>query len=117
MQEEARPNLDKNYRHSYNFYVKGRWPMTERLNLEALGERLRLRRKQQEMTQQELAALMVIPQSWISEVETGKRPHVEADTIYRFCQALDCSLDYLAGLVDDPRPPKRPRPRTTTPVG
>ena len=59
---------------------------------------------------------MKIPQSWISELENGKRHHVEADTIYRFCQALGCSLDYLAGLTDDPRPPKRPRPRTAQPV-
>jgi transcriptional regulator with XRE-family HTH domain len=91
-------------------------PMMERLSLKVLGHRLRQRRKDRQLNQQELADLMKIPQSWISELENGKRPHVEADTIYRFCQALGCSLDYLTGLVDDPAP-KRPRPRKAAPVG
>jgi transcriptional regulator with XRE-family HTH domain len=92
-------------------------PMTERLNLEVLGERLRLQRQHKQLNQQALADLMTIPQSWISELENGKRHHVTMDTIYRFCQALNCSFDYLAGLTDDPTPPKRPRPRTAAPVG
>jgi transcriptional regulator with XRE-family HTH domain len=92
-------------------------PMTDKLNLEVLGERLRLRRQEQQLNQQALANLMDIPQSWISELENGKRHRVAADTLYRFCQALDCSLDYLAGLTDNPTPPKRPRSRTAAPVG
>jgi transcriptional regulator with XRE-family HTH domain len=93
-------------------------PRTERLSLEVLGERLRQRRKDQQLSQQELAALMQIPQSWISELENGKRPHVEADTVYRFCRALGCTSDYLVGLTDDPTPPKkRPRSRKATTVG
>jgi transcriptional regulator with XRE-family HTH domain len=91
-------------------------PIIERLSLQLLGGRLRQRRKDQQMSQQELAKLMQIPQSWISELENGKRPHVEADTVYRFCRALGCTSDYLVGLTDDPTPPKRPRPRTQ-PVG
>jgi transcriptional regulator with XRE-family HTH domain len=90
----------------------------ERLNLEVFGDRLRRRRKAQQLSQQELAALMQIPQSWISELENGKRPHVEADTVYRFCRALGCTSDYLVGLTDDPTPPtKRPRPRKAVSVG
>ena len=86
-------------------------PSMERLNLDVLGERLRRRRKNQQMTQQALAEVMQIPQSWISALENGKRPHVEADTIYRFCRALDCTTDYLVGLSDTPTPAtKRPRP-------
>jgi transcriptional regulator with XRE-family HTH domain len=30
---------------------------------------------------------------------------------------FECSLDYLAGRTEDPRPPKRPRPPTPAPVG
>jgi transcriptional regulator with XRE-family HTH domain len=93
-------------------------PMMERLSLEVLGERLRQRRKDRQLSQQELAARMQIPQGWISELENGKRPHVEADTIYRFCRALNCTSDYLVGLSDDPTPrKKRPRSRTAAPVG
>jgi transcriptional regulator with XRE-family HTH domain len=92
-------------------------PIIDRLNLEVLGERLRRRRKDQQMSQQELARLMQIPQSWISDLENGKRPHVEADTVYRFCRALGCTSDYLVGLTDDPTPTKRQRPRKTAPVG
>ena len=92
-------------------------PMMERLSLELLGDRLRRRRKDQQLSQQELAALMQIPQSWISELENGKRPHVEADTVYRFCRALGCTSDYLVGLTDNPNPARRPRPRKAAPVG
>ena len=91
-------------------------PMIERLSLEVFGDRLRQRRKAQQLSQQELAALMQIPQSWISELENAKRPHVEADTVYRFCRALGCTSDYLVGLTDDPTPTKRPRSRKTAPV-
>jgi len=90
-------------------------PTIERLNLEVLGDRVRQRRKARQLSQQEVAALMHIPQSWISDVENGKRLHVEADTIYRCCRALGCSLDYLTGLSDTPTPAaKRSRPRKAT---
>ena len=93
-------------------------PLTDRLSLEVLGARLRRRRQDQHLSQQELATLMQVPQSWISELENGKRPHVEADTVYRFCRVLGCTSDYLVGLTDDPTPAKkRPRSRKAQPVG
>jgi transcriptional regulator with XRE-family HTH domain len=93
-------------------------PSMARLNLDVLGERLRRRRKHQQMTQQALAEVMQIPQSWISALENGKRPHVEADTVYRFSQALGCSIDYLLGITEEPAPTqKRPRPRKAARVG
>jgi transcriptional regulator with XRE-family HTH domain len=69
------------------------------------------------LRQQELADHLGAKQGWISELETGKQTRLEAETVCRFAEALHCSADYLLGLVDDPRPPKRPRPRTTAPVG
>ena len=48
-------------------------PIMDRLRLEVFGKRLR-RRKDQQMSQQQLAALMQVPQSWISELENGKQP-------------------------------------------
>jgi hypothetical protein len=56
--------------------------------------------------------------SKMAKVElNGKRPHVEADMVYRFCRALGCTSDYLVGLTDDPTPAKkRPRSRKAAPV-
>ena len=79
------------------------------------GERLRTRRQQLDLRQQELAADMGVAQGWISELETGKQTRLEAETVYRFAQALHCSTDYLLGRTDDPTPPKRPR--TSAPRG
>jgi len=93
-------------------------PITDRLNMQIVGKRLRQRRQDLQFSQQALAAELHIPQSWISELEHGKRIHIEADTLYQFCRPLQCSMDYLIGLSDDPAPPKkRPRPRKTAPVG
>jgi len=86
--------------------------------MQVVGERLRQRRQELQLSQQALAAALRIPQGWISELEHGKRIHIEADTIYQFCRPLRCSMDYLVGLTDDPTPAtKRPRPRKPTPVG
>ena len=93
-------------------------PITDRLNMQIVGERLRQRRKDLQLSQQALAAALHIPQGWISELEHGKRIHIEVDTIYQFCRPLQCSMDYLVGLSDAPRPArKRPRPLPAAPVG
>jgi transcriptional regulator with XRE-family HTH domain len=81
------------------------------------GERLRARRQQLNLRQQALAHHMGAAQGWISELEHGKQSRIEAETVYRFAQALNCSTDYLMGLTDDPTPPKRPRSRKAEPVG
>jgi transcriptional regulator with XRE-family HTH domain len=90
----------------------------DNLNIGVFGARLRSRRHQLQLSQQALATQMQVAQGWISELENGRQTRLEADTVYRFSQALACSTDYLLGLTDDPTPPtKRPRPRTTAPVG
>jgi len=84
-------------------------PPAARLDLRKLGRRLRQLRQGHNLSQQQLADQMSIPQGWISELEHGKRTNVAADTVYRFALALDCTVDYLMGASDDPTPPKRPR--------
>ena len=82
------------------------------------GERLRTRRQQLDLRQQTLAHVMGAAQGWISELESGKQTRLEAETVYRFAQALHCSTDYLLGLTEDPTPPtKCPRSRKAAPVG
>jgi transcriptional regulator with XRE-family HTH domain len=82
------------------------------------GERLRTRRQQLALRQQELADQLGAKQGWISELETGKQTRVEAETVCRCAAALHCSTDYLLGLAETPTlPRKRPRPRTAAPVG
>jgi len=82
------------------------------------GERLRTRRQQLDLRQQDLAQHLGARQGWISELETGKQTRLEAETVCRLAEALHCSSDYLLGLSDAlPPATKRPRPRTPTPVG
>jgi transcriptional regulator with XRE-family HTH domain len=76
---------------------------------EIVGERLRLSRRERKLTQQKLAQQMQIPQSWVSELETGKQSRLQAETVYRFCRALGVSADYLLGLTDDLQPRAKSR--------
>ena len=90
----------------------------DNLNIGIFGDRLRARRHQLHLSQQALAQQLQVAQGWISELENGRQTRLQADTVYRFSQALDCSADYLMGLTDDPAPPpKRPRSRKAAPVG
>jgi transcriptional regulator with XRE-family HTH domain len=78
------------------------------VNAALLGDRLRRSRKARDMSQAELSTLLGLPQSWVSELETGKRPHLDANTLARFCTALGVSADYLLGLTDHPSAPGGP---------
>ena len=89
------------------------------LDLRLFGQRLRETRKQRDLSQQELAARLGTAHGWISELENARQTHVQADTVYRLCEALSVSADYLMGLspkgistpdtLDAPTPPKRRR--------
>lgn len=95
---------------------------TQVVNAALLGDRLRQSRKARELSQADLAEMLGLPQSWISELETGKRPHLDANTLARFSTALGVTTDYLLGLSDAPTTTRRQRPRkiedegTVTPV-
>jgi transcriptional regulator with XRE-family HTH domain len=84
----------------------------------SLGERLAQVRAVRRMSQQRLAQRTGLKIQNISRIETDQREHVRSDTLRRLAEALGCTSDYLIGLTEDPTPPrKRPRPRTTAPVG
>ena len=65
--------------------------------------RLKERRKQKGFTQVKMQMLTGIDQSDYSKLEVGKR-NMSFEQCKRIAVALDTSMDYLAGLTDDPRP-------------
>jgi transcriptional regulator with XRE-family HTH domain len=88
------------------------------MDMDAFGKRLRERREQAGFSQTEVAKQTGIIQRDLSLLERGKKQALWAATLLRLAETLGCSLDYLAGLTDDPTPPaKRPRPRKAAPVG
>src|SRR5262245_27449399 len=76
----------------------------EALDLKIFGQRIRERRHALDLSQQALADLMHAPQGWLSELENARQTHVQADTVFRLCRALEISADYLLGLTNDPLP-------------
>lgn len=66
------------------------------------GERVRERRKQLGMSQEDLAQLMATDQKQISVYENG-RGNPTADNLVQLAQNLETTTDYLLGLTDDPK--------------
>ena len=60
-------------------------------------------RKERGYSQIKMQMLTGIDQSDYSKIETGKR-NMTFDQCRRIAQALETSMDYLAGLTDDPTP-------------
>lgn len=60
-------------------------------------------RKERGFSQVKMQMLTGIDQSDYSKIETGKR-NMTFEQCRRIALALDTSMDYLAGLTDDPRP-------------
>ena len=67
------------------------------------GKRIRKARRLREVTQTELAKMVGTSPSQISMMETNKSG-TSLKTAIAVARALDISLDYLAGWVDDPTP-------------
>lgn len=70
-----------------------------------LGQRLAQLRKRNGWTQARLAAVIGerYERSMISHVESG-RATLHFDALVKVARALDVSIDYLAGLTEDPSP-------------
>ena len=71
--------------------------------------RLKDLRKERHLTQVQMQMLTGIDQSDYSKIESGKR-YYTFEQCKRIAQALNTSMDYLAGLTDEKRP--YPRPQT-----
>ena len=70
----------------------------------SFGERMKHRREQLGLTQQELANAMQMRQTAISRLEHDGVPNPGAEVLRRLARALRCSVDWLIGLYDD-KPP------------
>ena len=69
--------------------------------------RLRNLRRERRFSQIQMQILTGIDQSDYSKIETGKR-HMSFEQCKRIALVLNTSMDYLAGLTDDPKPYPRP---------
>ena len=67
------------------------------------GDRVRTRRKQQHLSQTQLGELTGTTYNHISTIE-GEKAGASLRTAIGIAEALDTSLDYLVGRVDDSRP-------------
>jgi len=65
--------------------------------LSTLADRLRAARERAEYTQSDLARLIPCSQMTVAQWESGNRTINHKD-LYRVCQILDVSSDYLIGL-------------------
>ena len=65
--------------------------------------RLQELRKKKGFTQIKMQMLTGIDQSDYSKIETGRR-NMSFEQCKRIALALDTSMDYLAGLTDEPKP-------------
>ena len=70
---------------------------------EIFGQRLRELRKKKRETQDDLALVLDVGKSHVSEMERGNRT-TTAEKIALICAHYRVSADYLLGLSDDPRP-------------
>lgn len=66
-------------------------------------DRLRALRKERGFSQVKMQMLTGIDQSDYSKIECGKR-QLSFEQCKRVALALDTSMDYLAGLTNDPKP-------------
>ena len=70
---------------------------------EIFGQRLKAIRKEKKETQDDLALILDVGKSHISEMERGNRT-TTAEKIALICAHYRISADYLLGLSDDPTP-------------
>ena len=56
-------------------------------------------RKQKQFSQEQLAKILEVSKAQVSRIEKGQSLANE-EQIIKLCNALNCSADYLLGLID-----------------
>lgn len=64
------------------------------LNYVEIGKRIKIKRKEQKLTQEKLSEIIDVSPSYVSEIERGSSIASLA-TITKIAETLDLSLDYL----------------------
>jgi transcriptional regulator with XRE-family HTH domain len=82
-----------------------------------IGKRIEIRRQQLGLSQTDLAHLIGISPSRISDFERGAKKDCNLSTAKRLAQALGVSIDYLAGTWDDAGAPASEAPAPAAPQG
>lgn len=70
--------------------------MKEGINM-TIGDRIRNRRKELHLTQEDLGNKMGVTKSAICKVEKDKEQNLTLDRVEEFANALECSTSYLMG--------------------
>ena len=68
---------------------------------ESFGQRLRQLRKRAHETQEDLAAILQVTKTQISDMEKGKKT-TTIEKLVLICEHYRVSSDYLLGLKDEP---------------
>lgn len=71
---------------------------------EVFGIRIAARRKEFHLTQQQLGDLVGLSKQAINDIEHGRRSTIVAKAL-AIADALDTSVEYLAGVTENPRRP------------
>lgn len=74
----------------------------ERVRAWFVGEIIEDRRLQLKLTQKQLAARIGVSRSTLSRYEDGIYKKIPHEVMIRLADALDASVDYINGKVDDP---------------
>lgn len=65
-----------------------------------LGKKIKKLRKDNKISQQELACILNVTRYHVSNIETG-RSGVALSGLYRLCKHFDISADYFLGISED----------------
>ncbi len=68
------------------------------------GDRIKIQRQQQGLSQERLGKAIGQDHAYISRLETGIYKNLMADTLDDIAGVLGCSTDYLLGHTDNPKP-------------
>ena len=68
---------------------------------EYFAERLRLLRLQNKLSQDDLAKLLHVSKTYVSDIERCRRT-TTLDKLVELADAFSCSTDYLLGITDIP---------------
>jgi transcriptional regulator with XRE-family HTH domain len=71
-------------------------------NARMLAQRLLLSRRDLDWDQKDLSAKSGISQTYISQIERGRKINIGIDVVFSLAEALGVTVPYLLGISDDP---------------